>query len=233
MEYEPVADRLRPLDPRMTRNLPVINSPQPRNVSSEEGKHVPDEELMAAYAQGDLGAGEEISTRYYRRIYRTLYQIVRSREDAEDLTVETFLRVHRNRQQFDPSRKFQTWVTRIATNLALDLIRRRKTESAHRSWSMGDAGTIEDLPDPRGVDPRSVYDARLRKETLGKAFGKLPENYRAILTLRFYQKMSYKELSQALNLSQTNVETLLYRAKQKLRGVIKNMGEESILGGTE
>ncbi len=188
---------------------------------------------MRRYARGDLVAGEEIAARYYKRIYRTVYQVVRTPEDAEDITVETFLRLHRSRNQFDPKRKFATWVMRIATNLALDLIRRRKTERAHRSWLFSEEDSIDEFPDPHAVDPRTVYDADLRKETLRRAFEELPENYRAILTLRYFQMMSYKELSQALNLSQTNVETLLYRAKRRLRELIEKGGAHEYIGGAE
>src|SRR5262249_48188780 len=132
---------------------------------------------------------------------------------AEDLTVETFWRIHRAHARFDPSRSFEAWARRIATNAALDHIR-----SAPRETELPD-----DLPQPSRSDPGISQE--LRQKT-AQAFDRLPPKLRIAATLALIEEQPHKEIADALGISIGAVKLRVFRALRILRKNLKQQGLE-------
>ena len=164
-----------------------------------------DEDLMAAVASGDESALTALIDRYAARVHAYLLRHSNSREDADDLLQETWVRVARSAKSFDTARRFRSWIYGIATNLARDLFRRRMTrERALRTLAMNP-------PAASGADSADRGELRGR-------IAELPENMRAVLLLRYYEGMSEAEMAEVLNVPRGTVKSRLHAALRRLRG---------------
>jgi RNA polymerase sigma-70 factor (ECF subfamily) len=173
-------------------------------------------ELLERFARGDLDAFESLFRQFQGDVFRWIVRIVRERGAAEDLTIETFWRIHRAHARFDPERNFAAWARRIATNTALDYLKvaRREVELP------------EDLPDLRSSalgDPGVRQDVR---ERVGKAFGELPAKLRVTATLALIEEEPYQEIADALGISVGAVKLRVFRAVRLLRKQLKQLGVE-------
>src|SRR5690606_5205118 len=132
-------------------------------VSWESGPQPTDARLVEETKQGNRDAFGILVERYERRLLRVIQRLVHDRDLAEDLAQETFLRVYRRWDQFDPSRRFSPWLFRIAVNLTLDFLRRRK----RRRWTLlfTDRST-ENWTDPTSPDPRPQQDLEQEVRTV-------------------------------------------------------------------
>src|SRR5450432_4059664 len=127
-------------------------------------------ELLERFAAGDLDAFEVLFREHQKQVYAWIVRIVRDSGIAEDLTVETFWRIYRSRARFDPEGNFGAWAYRIATNAAVDHLRKSGHETCLR----------EDLAAHSQPDPAVQRETRQR---IRKAFGQLPAKYRLVATL--------------------------------------------------
>jgi RNA polymerase sigma-70 factor (ECF subfamily) len=173
-------------------------------------------ELLERFARGDLDAFESLFRQFQGDVFRWIVRIVRERGAAEDLTIETFWRIHRAHARFDPERNFAAWARRIATNTALDYLKvaRREVELP------------EDLPDLRSSalgDPGVQRDVR---ERVSKAFGELPAKLRVTATLALIEEEPYQEIADALGISVGAVKLRVFRAVRLLRKQLKQLGVE-------
>src|SRR6266851_109006 len=145
-------------------------------------------ELLKRFAEGDLDAFEELFRQCQGDVYRWIVRIVRDPAAAEDLTVETFWRVHRAHAQFHPDGNFVAWIRRIATNLALDHLRRVRPPLP----------LLEDVPAKE--KPDAVVQQEVRK-TILRAFAELPVRLRIVVQLGLIEDESYKEIADSLGIS--------------------------------
>jgi len=164
-----------------------------------------DEDLMAAVASGDETALTALIDRYAASVHAYLLRHSNSREDADDLLQETWVRVARSARSFDTARRFRSWIYGIATNLARDLFRRRTT----RERALRDLATHP--PAASGADP---VDRRELRERIAE----LPENLRAVLLLRYYEGMSEAEMAEVLNVPRGTIKSRLHSSLRRLRG---------------
>jgi len=176
----------------------------------------------------DVKAGDEQSFSLLLHRYRTplvnfLYRMVRSREQAEDLAQEVFIRVYRAREEYVPSAKFTTWLFRIATNLALNSLRDHRHQKLEVSM---DAPLVADAEDgdekPFEVaDKHPTIEQEMveedRKKMIRRAIEKLPEKQRAAVLLHKYQELDYAEIAKILTVSESALKSLLFRAYETLR----------------
>lgn len=174
--------------------------------------HAPDEDvrLMLAFRAGDAGAFEELFRRWARPLLRYLEGMLRDPGAAEDLTQEAFLRVHRARERYQPDARFSTWLYRIATNLALNELRRPRRRSPHES--VDPDSDVLPAPDPAADE---VVDARRRSAIVEAALEALPDRQRAAL-LQSVEGRSYAEIAVALDASEQAVKALIHRARTSL-----------------
>jgi RNA polymerase sigma-70 factor, ECF subfamily len=181
----------------------------------------PDFALVEATGRGDLEAFESLVRRYQSPLLNFISRVMGDRSTAEDLTQEVFLRIYRAASRFQPRAKVSTWVFRIAYHLALsEKDRRRRREdlrqALHGSW---EEGVREPLSDP-------VEHYELAEE-MTSALGRLPANQRTALLLRVNQELSYREIAEVLGVGVQSVESLLFRARRKLR---RSMGKTNQQG---
>jgi len=175
--------------------------------------------LVHAAKAGDLGAFEELVKRYDRNVFRIARHITQSREDAEDVVQDAFLKAFQNLKNFQENSKFYTWLVRIAVNEALMRLRRRRTG---QMVSLDEDIQTEDDTMPREVadwspNPAQLYDQGELREILQRTIQGLPTGFRTVFVLRDVEGLSTEETAAALNLSIPAVKSRLLRARLQLR----------------
>jgi RNA polymerase sigma-70 factor, ECF subfamily len=168
-------------------------------------------ELLTRFRQGDPEAFEALFRQFQAEVYGWIVRIVRDRSAAEDLTIETFWRIHRSRGRFDPGASFGAWARRIATNLAIDHLRQARREVA----------LPVDLAQPGSADPIECGETR-RQITV--AFRRLPLKLRVAATLSLIEEQSPKEIAEALGTSEGTVRVRVSRAIGLLRQQLRRVG---------
>jgi RNA polymerase sigma-70 factor (ECF subfamily) len=172
---------------------------------------------------GDPQSFELLLQRYRTPLVNFLYRMVRSREQAEDLAQEVFLRVYRAREDYEPSAKFTTWLFRIATNLALNSVRDHRYQKLEISMDApivadsedGEERMMEVADEHPDIEQHLLEEAR--KKMIRHAIDKLPEKQRAAVLLHKYQELDYGEISKILQCSESALKSLLFRAYETLR----------------
>jgi RNA polymerase sigma factor (sigma-70 family) len=168
-------------------------------------------ELLKRFRQGDPEAFEALFRQFQAEVYGWIVRIVRDPTVAEDLTLETFWRIHRARGRFDPGASFGAWARRIATNLAIDHLRQTRREVA----------LPEDLAEPAAADPIVCRETRRQ---IAVAFRCLPLKLRVAATLSLIEEQSPKEIAEALGTSEGAVRVRVFRAVRLLRQQLRRVG---------
>lgn len=169
-----------------------------------------DQEIVRLCLSGDADAYEGLVERYGGRVYNVALRITHEPEAARDCAQEAFVRAYRALHQYDPAYPFGPWLFRITTNASLNFVQRAR----------GREITVEELPeDPEPPEAGPELSA-VRKEDLQEvvdAMALLPPAYRAALTLRHMQQLSYQEVADALGIPLGTVKTHLHRARAALK----------------
>jgi RNA polymerase sigma factor (sigma-70 family) len=168
-------------------------------------------ELLERFRQGDAEAFEALFRQFQGEVYGWIVRIVRDRGAAEDFTVETFWRIYRARGRFDSEASFGAWARRIATNLAIDHVRRQRPEV--------------ELPEnlPHAISPDPVV-RRERRDQIAAAFRQLPPTLRVAATLSLIEEQSHQEIAEALGTSAGAVRVRVFRAVRLLRAQLTRVG---------
>jgi len=169
-----------------------------------------DYELVEAVGTGDMLAFEMLIKRYRDPILNFIFRYTGDRFGAEDIAQEVFLKVYLAASGFEPRGKVSTWIFKIAYNLSMnEVLRRRRFDRA---------GDIDDLP-PEPSMPVDSGVEELAQEVMD-AVRHLPEKQRAALLLRVNEDLSYAEIGHVLSTSIASVESLLFRARENLRKIL-------------
>ncbi len=184
-----------------------------------------DHALLEATRTGDEDAFAELVSRYRNQLVSYIYRMISDYDGAVDLTQETFVRVYRAADRYQQSHAFSTYIYRIATNLAISELRKRKRR---RLVSLTGFFQSNDGSEPLEFNPpdeRPLQDTELvefeRRAAVQRAIGTLPEKYRAPLILRDVEGRSYEEISQILGTSEGTVKSRISRARGFLREKVK------------
>jgi RNA polymerase sigma-70 factor (ECF subfamily) len=184
---------------------------------------IDDREYVQRALAGDDRAFAVVVRRYQRGLYNLAYRMVRESELARDLTQDVFVRVHGALGKYDPSYSFSSWIYRVATNLCIDYIRKRKIEtvSLDAPVSLGDDETVtRDVLDPT-QDPERDLETAERQELLAEALDKLPEAHRMVLLLRHQRDLSYEEIARILEAPLGTVKARIHRAREAFRKILE------------
>ena len=183
---------------------------------------VSDHSLLASAREGDEAAFAELVRRYRGQITNYVYRVVGDYETAVDLAQETFLRVFRAADRYQSSYAFSTYIYRIATNLAISELRKRKRQrlvSLTGFFQPREHGGEDCELDP--ADLRPLADTTLvddeRRRAVARAIATLPEKYRAPLVLRDVEERSYEEIACILGMNEGTVKSRINRARTFLR----------------
>lgn len=197
--------------------------PKPTVSEAIENAHLdPDVELMLRVKNDDSVAYRLLLEKYQPRVIRLMLSWVGSREHAEDLAQEVFLRVYRSRKSYEPTAKFTTWLFRIANNLGNNAVRdrsRRKEFQIAKSDAVSTTSVlIENIATaPSGAMPTRKLDASERAMMVQQAVQALGERQRIALTLSKFEGLSYQEIADSMDMSVKAVKSLLSRARVNLR----------------
>jgi len=179
----------------------------------------PDVALVERARSGDSTAFEQLVRQYDRQIFRVAQHITQNREDAEDITQDTFFKAFQKLDQFQGNSKFSTWLVRIAVNESLMRLRKRKTS---KTVSMDQDVQTEEGSIPRDFaewrpNPEQLYGNSELSDILRKTIQGLPPGFRTVFTLRDIENLSTEETAEALKLSVPAVKSRLLRARLQLR----------------
>jgi RNA polymerase sigma-70 factor, ECF subfamily len=179
---------------------------------------VDDGTLVHAAKEGDMAAFEQLIERHTVMVFRVAMHILISREDAEDVMQDSFLKAFQNLKGFEERARFSTWLTRIVVNTSLMKLRtlRRPTASSLDEESEDGGALVDTVADWR-PDPEQLYRRAELREILLGALASLPKGYRVVFLLRDVEGLSTAETAEMLDLTINNVKSRLLRARLKLR----------------
>ena len=175
--------------------------------------------LVRACKNGDCSAFEEIVKRYDRKLFRIVQYLMHNQEDAEDAVQEAFLKAFRHLDQFREEAKFSTWLTRIAMNQALMLLRKRRSQrevSIDGDFQTDDGNLPIEIAD-WAPNPEDLYRTVQLREILRKSLQKLGPGLRVVFVLRDIEGLSIQQTADALGLSVVAVKARSFRARLQLR----------------
>jgi RNA polymerase sigma-70 factor (ECF subfamily) len=188
--------------------------------------------LVARAKTGNYDAFEQLVCRHERRVYALAMQLVQQREDAEDVVQTTFLSALEHLAEFRQEASFATWVTRIAINTALKILRKRQgldRVSLDQATAEDEEGEIrhpEYIADWRD-DPAKAVERRELQRILAEAMDVLPEKHRTVFVLRDVVGQNVNETAKMLGISTANVKVRLLRARLALRETLtRAFGDE-------
>ena len=181
-----------------------------------------DAAAVALARTGDSDAFRLLVERHGRRLFRLAFRLMGNEEDAEDVVQETFLRAYRGLDRFDERAGVGTWLHRIATNCALDLLRVRKRRS-------GPDPRGEAVPESAPPGPEAVLQGEELQARIGAALGSLTPAERVAFTLRHFEGRTTEEIGEILGCSTNATKQAVFRAVQKLRQVLE-AGEQRRAG---
>jgi RNA polymerase sigma-70 factor (ECF subfamily) len=188
------------------------------NIASRSDESPRLQHLVSAAQSGSSTAFAELREICSPRIYRKLLAITKNREDAEDALQDAFLRVYKAFHTFEGRSSFQSWLTRIAINSALMILRKRR---AHPEVSFdrpngteGDVSTLEF--EDAGPSPEHICVHRQSCARVLRSIGRLRPCLRQVVEMQMTQRYSVKEIAQELEISEAAVKSRLYRARLRL-----------------
>lgn len=183
--------------------------------------------LIERCRQHDLEAFDELVRLYERRIFNFALRLSGNHHDAEDITVETFIRVFNAIANFRGDATFSTWLFRIAHNVFLDM---RKKERAHPHTSLQDVLELDEsevtrqVEDPSPLPERMAEDAEL-SQILRRAIDELPDYQKTMVLLYHTQNKSYEEIAEIMHLPIGTVKSRLNRARIALKSKLEPLRE--------
>lgn len=203
------------------RSLVAIPSPSDKNtrrLGGDTATTPSDQHLVVAARSGCQAAFNELCDLYSLRVYRTTLSITKNAQDAEDALQESFLRAFLALESFEGRASFYTWLTRIAINEALGMLRKRHR---HPEISLDSTSRQEEESAPEELrdlvpNPEQIFEQQQRHAKLMKAIHKLPACLREAVQTRITEDCSVKEIAYRLNISQAAAKSRLYRARTRL-----------------
>jgi RNA polymerase sigma-70 factor, ECF subfamily len=168
--------------------------------------------------KGDQDAFAEIVEIYSNSIYQLGYRMLGNRHEAEDIAQEAFIRAYVNIKSFNQDLKFSTWLFRIATNLCIDRIRKKKPDYYLDAEVSGTDGlTMYSQLASNSPLPEQELESLELQESVQKEIIKLPEKYRSVIVLKYIEELSLNEISEILDLPLGTVKTRIHRGREALR----------------
>jgi len=173
-------------------------------------------ELIKLVLSGNCDVFEEFVLEYEKKVYNIAYRTLGSKEDAEDVTQEAFLRAYTSLSGFKGDSRFSSWLFRIVSNLCLDKLRKKKapTVSLTAEDEDGEEATL-DVPD-ESLSPEGLLEIKLTRDAVQRGIMSLDENARQMLLLREIRGMSYEEIADTLGVELGTVKSRIFRARKKL-----------------
>jgi RNA polymerase sigma-70 factor (ECF subfamily) len=192
--------------------------------------NLPDADVVALAQKGREAAFREIVRRYERPVFSLVFRMVRDRETAEDLSQDTFVKVLNHIDRYQPEFKLSSWLFKIAHNVAIDHLRKRRLPTISMSGSPS-ATTADEIEassfdvGARGESALEELESRELGEAIERAIARLRPEYRSCIMLRHVEGRSYEEIAATLDLPLGTVKTYIHRARHELRDALEDLRE--------
>jgi RNA polymerase sigma-70 factor (ECF subfamily) len=173
---------------------------------------------------GDQAAFGALVQRYQSAVYNLAYRMLGDPTEAEDAAQEVFVRAWNQLHTFQQDRRFSTWLLSIASHHAIDMLRRRKPQAP-----LDDVALFIESDDPQ---PDEIALQGEQREMVQRLLNKLPEKYRSVTVLRYYNDLSYDEIARTTGLTESAVKTQLHRARRMLAELLTSAGAANSARGT-
>lgn len=177
-----------------------------------------------ATLEGDQSAFAELMSRYKKPVYHMVLKMVRNVDDAEDLTIEAFAKAFKNLARFKKDYTFSTWLFRIATNNAIDFIRKKKLEtySLNSSFTDDSGESVNIDVEDHNLTPDEATINTQKIELVRMFVTKLPAKYQRLVKLRYFDELSYEEIAKELEAPLGTVKAQLHRARELMYELVKD-----------
>ncbi len=183
--------------------------------------------LVQKTLKGDNEAFRLIVDRYKNALFNLAYRLTQNRETAEDLAQEAFVRAYEHLERFDQKRSFFTWLYTICSNLTINELKKKSHYNSERNiWEQEGkderiaADTWSGREFPEG---EQKIDAAQKKDLLNELLGKISDEYRTAVILRYQEELSYQEIAEVLGISLSLAKVRVHRGIEKLRTIFHGM----------
>lgn len=190
----------------------------PRIIKQMKERQEIDLKLIEEAKNGSQIAFTKLYKHYHNVIQYNIFQLVFNTLDAEDLTMVTFEKAFANLDRYVPTNEFQTWLSRIARNTAIDFI----IQKGRRPSNDAEINDSHVLGLSHTRTPEEQYVSKEMGERLDKALDKIKKKYKEIIILRYYEDLEYEEISQKLNVKENTARGHILRAKRSLAKVMSS-----------
>ena len=178
--------------------------------------------LIEETRKGDKDAFGKLVDKYKIPVYNLAYRMIGDPTESEDVAQETFLRAYKNLNRFQTEFKFSTWLFQICINICKNLNKKKRRLKIISLFLKSNTGnTLDERMDESVPQVGKLLEKKEEAQLLKKAVGELPHRYQRVIVLKYYEELSYKEISQILTVSIPTVKTYLYRAREILRDKLK------------
>ena len=191
------------------------------NTDSLSSKARLDIELVQNAISGDQKAYTELMDRYRDPIYYMLLKMVNNTSDAEDLTIEAFGKAFKNIRQYTANFAFSTWLFKIASNNAIDFMRKKKLNNVSIDETMRDTDALPVNIRSEQPTPEESMISEQKIQMLRRIVAKLKPRYRKLVELRYFHEYTYEEISAEMELPIGTVKAQLFRARELLQNILK------------
>lgn len=181
-----------------------------------------DIKLIEEALSGKQVSYDKLMKKYYQLIYNLVYRMISKKEDVEDLTQEAFIKAFNSLQNFDKQFSFSTWLFKIATNNAIDYLRKKKlaTFSIDKEIESDDNDYKFEIPDHENKPDKQIMHQQM-KEILDEAIKSLPKKYRDVIILRHKKELEYEEIAKKMKLPLGTIKAHIFRGRELLNKYLK------------
>lgn len=185
-----------------------------------------DIEIIEAFRNGSQNAFNILIRKYQKKIYWIVRKMVVDHDDADDITQEVFIKLHGSLNEFRGESKFFTYLYKIAMNYSLNHLNRKKRENMRSA----DISSVDIESDDKPFD--TVIDEEERTKLLEEAIKSLPEQQRAVFNMRYYDDLSYEEISKLLERSVGGMKANYFHAVRNIQKFLSNCKRKELLEGS-
>jgi RNA polymerase sigma-70 factor (ECF subfamily) len=191
-----------------------------------------DQDLIALARSGSEKAYRELLDRYQRPVFSLIYRMVRDRELAEDLSQETFIKVFNHLDRYNPTYKFSSWIFKIASNLAIDALRKKEIKTvsldgSRHAETADEAESTRITVESKDESPEERLEAKELGREIEQAIGELRSEYRTAILLRHVEGRPYEEIAEIMGIPLGTVKTYIHRARGELRETLAHLRIEA------
>ena len=185
---------------------------------------IDEKELIKAAKDGSIKAFEEIISLYEKKVFSTIYFMVKDENEVEDIAQEVFIKIYKNLKNFKEKSSLYTWIYRITINVCFDEIKKRKNVIYLDEKIETEDGEIDRALKDKSKSPSEIVEENDLKNRLEKCIKKLPEDQRIMIVLRDIKGFTYMEIAEMLKLNLGTVKSKISRARTALKEILDEDG---------